>query len=75
MSNKNLKVKCPKCKTEFNYYKSEYRPFCTQRCKEVDMGNWLTESYVIEGKDYSLYEDDPEKLIELLEKKDQDEDF
>ena len=22
-----------------------YRPFCTPRCQEVDLGRWLSESY------------------------------
>jgi|TARA_Y100000294_G_scaffold94786_1_gene88223 hypothetical protein len=24
---------------------SAYRPFCSKRCKELDLGNWLNESY------------------------------
>ncbi|SDG64517.1 DNA gyrase inhibitor YacG [Roseospirillum parvum] len=24
-----------------------YRPFCSQRCAEVDLGHWLTETYRI----------------------------
>jgi uncharacterized protein len=23
----------------------EYRPFCSRRCADVDLGRWLTESY------------------------------
>ncbi|HEU0122320.1 MAG TPA: DNA gyrase inhibitor YacG [Bryobacteraceae bacterium] len=22
-------------------------PFCSERCKEIDLGNWATEKYVI----------------------------
>ena len=29
---------------------AEYRPFCSKRCADVDLGNWFTQSYVIEGK-------------------------
>lgn len=25
------------------------RPFCSPRCKEIDLGRWLTGAYVIEG--------------------------
>lgn len=31
-----------------------YRPFCSRRCADVDLGRWLTESYRIpaaEGED------------------------
>jgi uncharacterized protein len=24
-----------------------YRPFCSKRCADVDLGRWLTESYAI----------------------------
>lgn len=43
-------VHCPRCKKEFSYYSSEFRPFCCQRCKLVDLGNWLNESYQIPDK-------------------------
>lgn len=26
---------------------SAYRPFCSRRCADVDLGRWLTESYSI----------------------------
>jgi endogenous inhibitor of DNA gyrase (YacG/DUF329 family) len=25
----------------------EYRPFCSRRCADVDLGRWLTEGYAI----------------------------
>ncbi|OUR98589.1 hypothetical protein A9Q84_04020 [Halobacteriovorax marinus] len=49
-SKKVLKVKCPNCKKTFNYYSSEFRPFCTERCKMIDMGQWLDESYTVPVK-------------------------
>ncbi len=33
---------------------ADYRPFCSRRCADIDLGRWLTESYRIpadEGKD------------------------
>ena len=46
---KVIKVhKCPICgKLTDNL---EYRPFCSKRCSDIDLGNWFNESYVIEGK-------------------------
>ena len=26
-------------------------PFCSQRCRDVDLGNWMTGKYVIPGKE------------------------
>ena len=45
--NKNLKIKCPKCKKVFKYYDSEFRPFCTEKCKMIDLGKWMSEEYSI----------------------------
>ena len=30
---------------------SEFRPFCSKRCADVDLGRWLTGAYVIPGRD------------------------
>lgn len=65
---KELKVKCPECSKEFNYYSSEYRPFCSEKCKMVDLGMWLTENYTVSSTE-PLSESDIETII----KKGQDE--
>lgn len=49
--NKNLKVKCPHCDILFLYYESEFRPFCSVRCKMIDLGHWFNESYTVPAKD------------------------
>ena len=46
---KKLEVKCPQCEIQFSYYKSEYRPFCSERCQQIDLGNWFNESYSVAG--------------------------
>jgi len=28
---------------------AEFKPFCSERCSDVDLGNWLGERYVIPG--------------------------
>ncbi len=48
--NKVLNVKCPHCGTKFSYYESKFRPFCSERCKMVDLGHWLDESYRVPEK-------------------------
>jgi endogenous inhibitor of DNA gyrase (YacG/DUF329 family) len=27
----------------------QYRPFCSQRCKDIDLNRWLSDAYVIPG--------------------------
>lgn len=37
-------MSCPICKRETD---QKYRPFCSPRCADVDLGKWLTGSYAI----------------------------
>lgn len=64
---KVLNVKCPQCKLQFNYYSVESRPFCSKRCREIDLGMWLTESYTV-ASDSPLTDQDMELVVENLEK-------
>jgi endogenous inhibitor of DNA gyrase (YacG/DUF329 family) len=41
-----LGKKCPNCR---KYATLEFRPFCTKRCADVDLGRWLNEDYSIPG--------------------------
>jgi len=38
---------CPICKTAFKLQGSEHLPFCSVRCKNVDLGRWLDEEYSV----------------------------
>jgi endogenous inhibitor of DNA gyrase (YacG/DUF329 family) len=43
-----VKIRCPICKAEREEPEDfEHRPFCSARCKLVDLGNWLGEHYRI----------------------------
>ena len=67
---KKLIVKCPTCEKEFNYYSSEDRPFCTDRCRMIDMGHWFNESYALPTKEV-LNDEDMEKVIKELDGEDE----
>jgi hypothetical protein len=43
-------VSCPTCgkKVEWNA-KNAFRPFCSERCKKIDLGAWAEEKYAIPG--------------------------
>lgn len=46
-----LKVKCPTCHRDVEWSKdSPWRPFCSERCKLIDLGAWANGDYVIAGK-------------------------
>lgn len=46
-----MKVTCPICSKQVNFESGKplprYFPFCSQRCKLVDLGKWLNEEYKI----------------------------
>ena len=43
---KKRKVACPQCGTMVEWDpNNRYRPFCSERCKMIDLGAWATESY------------------------------
>jgi len=45
---------CPICK---NPTMPEWRPFCSKRCADVDLGRWLNGSYAIAGGNTDADED------------------
>ncbi len=40
-------VKCPRCGKEKDTADNPFRPFCSEHCKMVDLGNWLSGNYRI----------------------------
>jgi endogenous inhibitor of DNA gyrase (YacG/DUF329 family) len=59
---KEITVECPTCEKKFSYYSSDYRPFCCEKCKMVDLGHWFDESYSVNGIDGSVYIEDKENF-------------
>lgn len=41
------KVRCPTCKKEGDWFQGTYGPFCSKRCKLVDLGKWLNEEHKV----------------------------
>lgn len=43
-----LKVNCPTCSKDVEWkQENTYRPFCSERCKQIDLGAWASEEYAI----------------------------
>lgn len=40
-------IKCPGCKSLTAWNDNPHRPFCSERCRMIDLGNWSDESYTI----------------------------
>ncbi|HXR96403.1 MAG TPA: DNA gyrase inhibitor YacG [Terriglobales bacterium] len=39
-------LRCPICRKPVTQDEAEY-PFCSQRCRTIDLGNWASEKYVV----------------------------
>ena len=52
--------RCPTCRTAIGASAdTRWRPFCSQRCKQVDLGAWLSESYRVPAVEQDDDEDPP----------------
>ncbi|MDQ7969769.1 MAG: DNA gyrase inhibitor YacG [Oxalicibacterium faecigallinarum] len=41
-------VNCPTCSAKVEWVPAnKFRPFCSERCKQIDLGAWAEEKYVI----------------------------
>lgn len=46
------KVKCPQCGKEVAWDEgSPWRPFCSKRCRLIDLGEWASENQRIPGEE------------------------
>lgn len=44
-------VRCPACGGDSIYApENPFRPFCSQRCKNLDLGAWASESFRVPGE-------------------------
>jgi len=45
-------VKCPTCgrQIEWSAERSPFRPFCSDRCRLIDLGAWISEQRSIPGE-------------------------
>lgn len=53
-------MSCPICKGEAV---TKYRPFCSKRCADIDLGRWMNGTYAVP----SGREEDPEEIAEALD--------
>ena len=54
------RVPCPTCRREVDWDSSAYRPFCSERCRLIDLGAWLAEAHAIAGEPAELPPQDGE---------------
>ncbi|WP_114284399.1 DNA gyrase inhibitor YacG [Candidatus Halocynthiibacter alkanivorans] len=59
-------MSCPICDKD---PVEKYRPFCSGRCADVDLGRWFNGSYAVASQSEDDVEELVEGLAEALEKK------
>jgi endogenous inhibitor of DNA gyrase (YacG/DUF329 family) len=65
---RTVKVRCPVCKKAVKSTDSDF-PFCSDRCRVIDLGKWSSGSYVISSPVM-----DAEESIREIEPEDPGED-
>lgn len=40
-------IKCPTCRKAGDWFAGQWGPFCSRRCKLIDLGKWLGEEHAI----------------------------
>ncbi len=59
-----LSVKCPYCgKTVLWTADNPFRPFCNEKCKLIDLGEWAKETRLIPGDPLEIEPDDEGNLF------------
>lgn len=43
--NSPSKVRCPTCRKEGNWFAGDFGPFCSRRCRLIDLGKWFNEEH------------------------------
>lgn len=47
MKSSAKRIKCPTCKKRGAWFSGAFGPFCSHRCKLIDLGKWLGEEHRI----------------------------
>ena len=55
-----MQHRCPICKTPTDSQAHADFPFCSERCRLRDLGNWATEKYVVSEPVFSEDDDEPD---------------
>lgn len=55
-------VSCPRCGAQIKWSaENRFRPFCSERCKLIDLGDWAMERYRVPVEENGNAPDDQER--------------
>jgi len=44
-------MKCPGCQKETTFKDNPFRPFCSERCKMIDLGRWAAGDFRVASEE------------------------
>jgi endogenous inhibitor of DNA gyrase (YacG/DUF329 family) len=53
----STKIKCPRCRDEATWEGNPHRPFCSEKCRLIDLGMWADGEYRIPTSESPMSED------------------
>lgn len=59
-----MQIICPVCKKKTTWEENPWKPFCSERCKLIDLGKWASEEYKVPGEDREKAENKEEQKNE-----------
>jgi len=65
MKGKEPKIICPLCKKASSWDGNAFRPFCSERCRLIDLGKWASEDYRIAGEQKDLPSEDRDENSQI----------
>ncbi|MBE7517356.1 MAG: DNA gyrase inhibitor YacG [Chloracidobacterium sp.] len=63
-------VKCPQCGKEVEFAGNDFRPFCSERCRLLDLGAWADGEYALPAQTTELSEEDRIRIEQAKEERD-----
>lgn len=55
-----IKISCPTCKKNITWSDDfPFRPFCCERCRLIDLGEWASENHRIAGDNLDVNSEEP----------------
>ena len=45
-----MRITCPTCRGATTWEENSHRPFCSERCRLIDLGTWAEGGYAIPGE-------------------------
>lgn len=49
---------CPRCQTQTSWQNNPFKPFCSHKCKLIDLGAWANEDYKIASVEDEIFTND-----------------